>query len=142
MDVYESFAELKKYLGSLANQTFGLPASICETGEPYVEFQESALARPDDIECIERRVAERMSRRLGGYLDTRHGRIYWRFPFESDIDTVAVVARYDDNGPDRDPITDRKCVMDKNWRNVACYCRLYRATFMTQEKTAAKIRLV
>lgn len=130
---YDSFLELKKYLHELPNQIIGVAAAVCETGEPYVEFQESALARPNDVEVIERKVAARMSRKLFDYIGKRSGRIYWRIPFEFDIAPTDVVVRYDENGPDKDAITDRKCVMDRNWRNVTAYCRLYRATMVAPE---------
>ena len=133
---FDNFSGLKKWLAELPNQTVGDPTAICETGEPYIEFQESALARPGDVEVIEREVARRMGRRLGEYLDPRKGRIYWRIPFESDIDQTNVVVRYDENGPDLDPVLDRKCVMDKNWRRITAYCRLYRANFRAMEPMA------
>jgi hypothetical protein len=122
------FASLKAHLAQWPDQAIGLASAVCEAGEKYVEFFEVALARPDDVEVIERLVAQRMSERLRDYLSPRHGRIYWRIPFESEISEWSVVSRYDENGPDRDELTDRKCVKDKNWRRVACYCRLYRAT--------------
>lgn len=128
---HSSFGELKTYLAGLSNQVVGAAASVCETGEPYVEFFEVGLARPADVEIIERLVAGRMGVHLQEYLGGRSGRIYWRIPFESEVTEYPIVARYDDNGPDRDVVTDRKCVFDRNWRRVACYCRLYRASLPT-----------
>lgn len=123
----ESFSAIEKWLAELPDQVDGIPSGISDCGEPYVEFIETALSRPDDVKTIEGMVARHMSRRLQEYLEPRKGRIYWRIRFESDIDTDAVVVRYDENGPDVDVLTDRPCVLDKNWRRIGCYCRLYRA---------------
>lgn len=100
------FAELKKWLESFPDQGLGLMSAICETGEPYVEFSETGLCREPDVAVIERHVALRMARKLAKYLESRSGRIYWRVCFESEINTT----------PD-------------DWREVSCYCRLYRASY-------------
>ena len=123
-----SFAAINEKLQSLPNQVIGFANSICETGEPYVEFAEYSLARPDDVKVIEAIVADQMWRRINGYLSSRDGRIYWRIPFESEVSDTSVVVRYDENGPDKDILTGRNCVLDSNWRGVRCYCRLYRAS--------------
>jgi hypothetical protein len=123
----DSFAELEKWLKEYPDQVVGLPQAICEAGEPYVEFTEAALARPDDVKAIERIVAQRMHRQLSSYLGSRKGRLYVRLPFEYEIDEQEVVIRFDENGPDKDFLTDRKCHLDKNWRRVACYFRCYKA---------------
>ena len=133
---FYGFIELKKALEDLPNQVVGKPFSICEAGELYVEFLESALARPDDVEVIERNVVSLMARRLFDYLAGRSGRIYWRIPFEYEIAHHSEVVRYDENGPDTDIFTDRRCVLDNNWRRVACYARLYRATHYVPEEKA------
>lgn len=134
---FDTFGELALYLSNLPNQTKGQPAAVCETGEPYVEFYESALARPDDIGVIERIVDLRMTRSLNDYMRYRRGRIYWRSPFEHEVCVAPVVIRYDDSGPDTDILTDRKCHLDKNWRSVSCYCRFYQAMHRTSDSTAA-----
>lgn len=126
----DTFESLQRRLAELPNQTMGNPSAVCETGEQYVVFSELGLARPDDVKTIEAEVAARMSRRLHEYLDKRFGRIYWRIPFEYEISDYGVIIRYDENGIDIDPTTNRKCVMDKKWKRVACYCRLYRASMV------------
>lgn len=127
-DEVVGFADLKDRLAGLENQTIGVAGAVCETGEEYVQFQEYALSRPDDVAVIERIVARRMARRLLDYLGARGGRIYWRIPFEAEISPYAVVIRFDENGADTDAVSDRRCVLDRNWRRVASYCRVYRAT--------------
>lgn len=122
-----SFATLESWLRELPDQITGIPTAICQTGEPYVEFRERALARPSDAKVIESNVAERMSSRLREYLCERSGLIYWRVPFEYETKKHSVVVRYDESGPDKDFVSDRKCVMDHDWVCVSCYCRLYRA---------------
>lgn len=137
---FDSFASLKDALDKLPDQVTGLPASVSDVGEEYVQFFESALSRPDDVAVIERAVANRMWRSMNDYLSRREGRIYWRIPFETDIDDHAVVLRYDDNGPDMDFLTNRKCYTDKSWKRVACYARLYRATLAIPQKPPQQIR--
>lgn len=123
-----NFADVKLALEELPSQRVGNASAVCETGEVYTEFFEYGLARPKDAEVIERLVAQRMWRSLDLYLSARNGTVYWRVPFEHEIGQTNVVVRYDEDGTDVDPITERKCVMDKDWIKIACYCRLYRAT--------------
>lgn len=122
-----SFDELKRWLEGFEGQMVGIPTAVCQTGEHYVEFLESALARPGDEKVIESDVARAMQTRLAKYFEDRNGMIYWRIPIEFDVDKTSVVARYDDTGPDREFTTDRKCFLDKNWVRVAAYCRVFRA---------------
>jgi hypothetical protein len=133
------FESLHHWVKQLPDQTMGDPCAICQMGEPYVELLEQALSRPDDIAVIEIEVARKMLQRMATYLEDKSGRIYWRIPLETVIESHQVVVRYDANGPDIDFITDRKCFVDKNWKRVAAYCRLYRATHQTmvEEKRAA-----
>ena len=131
-----TFAEHKDWLAKFPDQQDGLPCSVCETGEPYVEFRATALARPGDAATIEGLVADQMKNQLGEYLNGRRGRIYWRIRLETDIDDYPMVARYDDNGPDKDFMTDRRCHLDKNWKRVAAYCRVYRATLLAPSEEA------
>lgn len=122
-----SFDEMKRWLDSIEGQTVGIPTAVCQTGEHYVEFFENGLARPSDTKVIEANVARAMQTRLAKYFEDRRGMIYWRIPFETVIEPTAVVVRYDEAGPDHDFMTDRRCVMDKDWVAVKAYCRLYRA---------------
>lgn len=140
-----SFHELKRWLEEFPNQMRGTPQAICETGEHYVEFFGAALARPDDVGVIEGVVARAVSKQLESYFETRGGRLYFRVPFESAVTDTFVVERYDENGPDYDPLIGRKCVADKNWKYVRAYVRLYRAshafgeplTLVKSDETAA-----
>lgn len=130
------FREIAIRLSAIRDQTMGIAGAICEAGEPYVELSDGAYARPDDVEKIEVVVANRMWRQLDGYLNKANGRVYWRMPFEYDIHDSHFVERFDVNGPDTDPMTDRKCVLDKNWKLIRCYCRLYRATLPLPEPSS------
>lgn len=122
-----SFSDLLQWAKQLPNQTVGIQSAVCETGEPYVEVYHYAYARPDDAEFIESVVAKQMHGAMKAYLEERSGRIYWRIPLETIREPMRVIIRYDENGPDVDHVTDRKCVMDGNWVAVKAYCRLYRA---------------
>lgn len=124
----EDFECIKRRLADLPSQKMGTQQSVCETGELYIEFYEDGLARPDDVKIIERSVAQRMWRSLASHLDARKGTVYWRVPFEYEIIPTHVIVRYDDEGHDVDELLDRKCVKDKNWVSLKCYCRLYRST--------------
>ncbi len=137
---HTSFAGIKQWLSGLDDQTVGVPAAVCETGELYIEFFQAALARPEDVAVIEAHVAGQFAAQLTKYLAARSGRIYWRIPFESDVSDATAVVRYDVNGPDEDVLTGRKCILDKNWKRVACYCRLYRATMQAPDISVARVR--
>ena len=130
-----SFSDLRNWLDSLPNQQLGRASAICETGDAYRVFAFYGLSRPGDEAIVERAVAEQMSRSLNEYFGSRPGRIYWRIPLETEITDHEAVARFDDNGPDRDFSTDRRCVLDRNWRLISCYCRLFRSA----EKSAGPI---
>jgi hypothetical protein len=124
-----SFAELKKIADGLDDQTTGEPNAICEIGTPYIEFLHKGLARPGDEAIIERVVVGAMVRALNVYLGDKHGTIYWRERLEMDVGPYGVVLRYDNNGPDIDEVTNRRCVKDKNWVRIGIYCRLVRAQY-------------
>ncbi len=132
-----TFGSLKDALFGLENQVMGDPGAVCETGEYYVAFDEFALSRPCDIEVIERIVASRMAQKVLEYINKRNGRIYWRCPFGSSMTETYTIDRFDESGHDIDPITKRRCIMDKNWRRLECYCRLYRANLQTIDKPVA-----
>jgi len=125
----DSFISLKNYLDGINDQKMGDPCVVCETGETYKEFSEKRLCRPADIEIAESECAAAMRKRLDNYFSERQGRLYWRIPFEYERAPTAVVIRFDIDGPDLDFLTNRKCVTDKNWIQVQCYCRLYKSTF-------------
>jgi hypothetical protein len=127
-----SFVELRTWLDNIIAQTDGVPSAICETGEPYLSFRHYALARPEDVSVIEKVVADAMQESLATYMKDRHGTLYWRTRLETSINDRTIIEKFDDvKGPDKDFITDRKCFMDKNWKKVGAFCRLYKAPFRT-----------
>lgn len=137
---YESFDEIASWLNNLEDQTVGDASAICEIGEPYIEFKCFGIARPGDEKIVERVVARDMSRKLSEYFSDKSGRIYWRVPLEVDVNPIEIVIRLDVNGPDIDFITNKRCISDKNWVRVACYCRLVKAKMRCiepQEKAKA-----
>jgi hypothetical protein len=123
----DSLAELEKWLNGLPDQQDGAPGPFCDAGEPYVEFFQRGYARPDDVAMIERDVAEQMAMSLNRYFASRKGRIYWGKRFETDVGRTVLVTRFDEQGPDVEFTTDRRCFKDTNWIAIRCYCRLYRA---------------
>ena len=130
-----SFIELKHWLDGLPDQQMGDPCAISNIGEPYIVFSVGALARPGDEAIVESIVAADMQRQIEAYLKDKSGRIYWRVPLEWEVAPYSVILRFDDNGIDKDFITDRRCVMDKSWLAVRGYCRLVKAKCRTMEES-------
>jgi hypothetical protein len=118
---------------SIPDQVDGHSYSISDIGEPYIEFFAKGLARPGDERVVEGIVVEQIARQLAAYLDRRRGRVYWRERLQLEIEPQHIVVKFDSNGPDVDPLTNRRCVMDKNWLRVGAYCRLIRALEPTSD---------
>lgn len=118
-----SFEDLRRWLASIPNQSRGTGITSMN-GRPYIEFSQMGIARPGDEAMVERVVAQTMQHTLVAYFSLRPGHLYWRLPLETDISAWSIITRYDDEGPDQDWITNRRCHVDKNWLRVAAYCRL------------------
>ncbi len=122
-----TFEELKEWISGLPNrQANGSPTNICsQTGDEYVEVFSRHAARPGDEKYAEKMVVEDMQRQICKlFTDRLHGTIYWRVPLETQIQKWSRVKEYREDGPDVDFLTDRRCVMDRNWKAVKAYCRL------------------
>jgi hypothetical protein len=122
-----TFDQLKASLAALPNrQELGSPTTICEqTGEEYVEIFAAHMARPGDEKVAEEVVASWMQRQIYElFTDRVNGTTYWRVPLDFSIDSSQVIIEYRDDGPSIDVLTDRRCVMDRNWKRVAAYCCL------------------
>ncbi len=130
-----TFVRLKEYLDALPDQVTGTPGYVTHLGKMYREFMVKALSRPGDVAVVEGMVATSMKELLDQYLEPRKGRIYWRYRLECEVREAPVVMEYRADGPDTDLITGEQCVMDKDWRRVSCYARLYRA----KHKSAADV---
>lgn len=63
---------------------------------------------------------------LKTYLLKRNGTIYWRTPLEFDIYKAPQVVEFKEDGPDTHFETDRKCVMDHDWKIIKAYAKLFR----------------
>jgi hypothetical protein len=133
-----SIAELRAVLDELPDQTMGDRSAVSQIGKPYIEFLNMGLARPGDEAVIEREVVGAMVRSLNGYLNDKSGTIYWRTRLEVDVTPWYVILYYDNNGPDINALTDRKCVKDSKWVRIALYCRLVRAESKVVEAPAAE----
>ncbi len=129
MDGIESddLASLKRYMGVRFPNPVRGTGHVAATGEKYVEIAFSALSRPADMAIVSRFVFVTFSELLMSYLDQTCGQIYWRIPLEEDWIDVPQVVRYDENGPDIDFYTDRRCVLDRDWKRYGIYCRLLRS---------------
>lgn len=122
----ETFAAMRDSLSRIFPNKRGIPNAVCETGDPYVEFYANAICRPDpfDIECVKASVRHNIARQLTTYFNDGNGTIYWRIMPEEDLQDHQCVIRYDENGPDKDFYTDKRCFMDKNWKAYSIYMRL------------------
>jgi hypothetical protein len=49
--------------------------------------------------------------------------LVWRIVPEDDLSDTYVVLSHDENGPDKDFITDRRCHTDKGWKKYGIYAR-------------------
>jgi hypothetical protein len=126
---FNDLASLKRYLDNrFPNAGYGV-SSLSATGEEYVEIAFSALSRsaPTDEEIVSRFVVIAFSQLLMSYLDQTRGQLYWRIPLEEGWIDAPQVVRYDDNGPDIDFYTDRRCFLDRDWKRYGIYCRLLRS---------------
>ncbi len=121
-----SFAFLKEHLDALPNQVQGPPGDVGPIGKRYREFLVTAVSRPGDVAVVEGSVVANIMVLLDQYFEHRKGRIYWHTPLEWKVSETGVAMEYRVDGPDKDPLTGAPCVLDKDWRKVACYTRLYR----------------
>lgn len=129
-EVCDSFADLTKRIAEkFPNAKKGQQAYFSDTGEAYIEFSESALARPDafDMEVVSKAVIARFSQRLAEYFQATKGQLYWRIPLEEDWVDMPQVIRYDKDGPDKDIFTQLPCYLDHRWKRYGVYCRLLRS---------------
>jgi len=81
--------------------------------------------KPDDVDAATDALLRHAQSWLDGFFLAAHGRVvYWRTPLEVDVIQHNRVVEYKDDGPDYDPLTDRKCVMDRSMNAVKCYMRV------------------
>ena len=145
-----NFSDLKKWVDSLpVKQVDGTPTAICgETGEKYTVRLFGGLARPGTEHLLEESLAVQMQNAISKAIeyaipyDMENGKwatpnnnvrpksakiedvtIYWRERLESGRDNYPVVTAYSEDGPDFDFLTDRRCMMDREWRKIGIYCR-------------------
>lgn len=107
----------------------GRPCAISDTGEEYQEIFYRGICRDReyDIACLKEFALTQFLSLFDRYADGgKSGRfsLYWRIPLEDDLTRHGVIEHYDENGPDVDFYTDRRCFMDKNWKMYCVYARL------------------
>lgn len=129
-----SFKQLKWAIDNwYHDQVDGKLSAVCETGDPYVDFYESAIAREKDIAMVEACVADLMYNKLKRYVgDKLRCRIYWRERLKTSMYDYSIVSKFDSDGPDIDLITGKNCFLDHNWKKLYCHCCLFLAN---EEKT-------
>jgi hypothetical protein len=109
--------------------------NLSVTGEEYAEIAFSALSRSADEAIVSRFVLNAFSQLLTSYLSQTRGQVYWRIPLEEAWLDAPQVVRYDVDGPDIDFYTDRRCVLDRDWKRYGVYCRLLRSDKPVKEFT-------
>ena len=128
--ICDNFADLvERFAERFPDAKKGRTEFFSDTGEPYVEFSESALTRPDafDMEVTSKAVIGRFHRRLMDYFGSTKGQLYWRIPLEEEWADRPQVIRYDKDGPDVDFFTRLPCHLDYRWKRYGVYCRLLRS---------------
>lgn len=125
--MWSSLAEFEKWTRSLSDQCDGQPCAISETGEEYLEFRGSGMARNGDIDVIEEHVLSYFRWQLELYFGGHRGRIYWRIRPHHEIAPTYVVTKLDENGPDIDFLTNQRCHKDKNWTIIRWRCRVLKS---------------
>lgn len=108
-------------------QITGIPSSCDANGNKYVELMCKALARPGDEKEVEAFACGNVLQQFEQM--TRHtlaasSVIHWRVRPEIEVLPTGRVIEYREDGPDRDFLTDKRCVMDKNWVGISVYMRL------------------
>lgn len=129
----ESLEEIEASMkAAFPDAKMGRKRAVSNTGEPYVEISQYAICRDAefDIAATKKFVASRMVRALREYFESRGGvgTLYYRVPLEDIMQDYPVVIKYDENGPDKDFLTDRRCYLDRGWKGYGMYVRLLLST--------------
>lgn len=107
-------------------QITGIPSPFDANGNEYVELMCKALARPGDEKEVESFVCVNVLQQFEQM--TRHtlasSVIHWRVRPEIKVRPIERVIEYREDGPDWDVLTDKLCIMDKNWVGISVYMRL------------------
>lgn len=122
----KTLSELKSRLDAMGG-VLGNPGQYCETGAEYDVVSENVLARPENVDEAESRVAANMWIKMMVLMGGKYGKLYWRIPLEYEILNGSKVDRIDESGPDVDFETNSKCYLDRNWKRVAAYVRFHKA---------------
>lgn len=81
--------------------------------------------KPDDIDAATDVLLRHTKSWLDGFFLAAKGLpVYWRTPLEVEVIQDNRIVEYRDDGPDTDPLTDRRCVMDRSLNVVKCYMRV------------------
>ena len=131
----ETFAGLCRKINELfPTSCIGRPFVISKTGERYVEMSDYASFRDEllDAKVAEKDVVSRMCRRIAEYateVADREGcgfdalRLYWRILPEEDTGDFSPIVKFDPDGPDVDPVTDKRCFVERGWKRYGIYMR-------------------
>ena len=123
-----TFDGLTAWVSSLPNpQEDGEPCAVSSVAGPYEEVVISAPFRRDDQEgrkLAERCVVLNFALRISAMLRDDKACIYWRERPEWDTWDWDRPIKYHADGPDYDPLTDKRCTMNKDWALLKAYARL------------------
>lgn len=126
--MYGSIEEINKSLVSMRwKQADGPKMYLNSIGEQYVECGWSFPAREADVPMLEilacKRLADSILHLASKFSPETHS-IEWRKRPECAVSDYPLVVEYRPDGPDMDYVTDRQCVMDKDFKLVKTYARL------------------
>lgn len=130
----QSLSDVVSYLDRFPDQT--TDRCLVE-GQEYRHFLVAVPFRPGDENVAVPAAAMMFSLAINQYLDSEVGTIYWGDKPEQAFYKAPRVVRYDKDGPDFDPIEDKKCYMDRNWKMIKMYCRVLRSDKLAIAATAA-----
>ena len=129
-----NFGDLEMAIEAIAiEQVDGMfgPKTAC--GVTYSEVNSMALARPGDEKIIEKIVCTDFLTKIIGFIDavqlSRNPvggkiRLEWRIRPMFEVGNYPVVVKYEENGPDVDGRTDKRCVKDNDWNFIKVRARV------------------
>ena len=122
----DPFVTLQEAIARIPNQKDGIASWQSQTGEEYIEFYAWEYFRPGDELFAKQSAVRLVAQYLNRYFshDSFPPKIYWRKKMEEGTCDVNRFIRYSDDGDCVEPITNRKCLMDKNWKMYTVYCRV------------------
>ena len=126
----KSFDGLMAWISRLPNPQEDGEPKFCDSrvGSPYTELRCIVPYRREDSEggkLAEAFAAQAIALQISQMLrESDTSRILWREHPETDVWDWDRPIEYRDDGPDYDPLSDKRCVMNKDWALRKVYARL------------------